>query len=212
MSRLVRTHLDDLDDERLVTSHHLSPEALRIYRAICFTYFFAFTFPSYFVDVDDPREYGEYFAYFTHFSWLGLVLYFALATYNVHVYIKNDYDVERLRRRHPIVRWIFWNSYVMNAVFHVVVPVVYWGILVKALLAEPTFGIGLFMISEFFISRVPIYYSQWTAPIFFTLLYVAYSQLTHIWLSTSAEEFWAYPFLDPRNTFDARRAGQEDGG
>ncbi|KAI8847365.1 hypothetical protein BC829DRAFT_418505 [Chytridium lagenaria] len=220
MMSLVSTHLEDLDDSRLVTSHHLTPEGLRAYRAITFSYLFAYTFANYFYDIEDQKEYAQYFAYFTHFSWLGLVVYFALATYNVHVYIKSGYSIERLKSRHPVLRWIFWNSYVLNSIFHVVIPIVYWVLLVDSLLKSPASGVGLlmlitmvcsnnihvhglttvWMILEMVFSRVPLHYSQWTGPMIATLLFVAYSQLAHIWFTTPQERFWAYPFLDTSNS------------
>ncbi|KAJ3220086.1 hypothetical protein HDU67_006842 [Dinochytrium kinnereticum] len=201
----IDAHLADLDDVRLVSSHHLSPEAIRTYRATVLVCITAYTGVNFAVDRDG--EYAKYFAYFTNFSWLGLVFYFALATYNVHVYIKSGYSADRLKKRNPFLRWLFWNAYIVPVVFHYVIPTVFWVLLVESVLRKPTLynwidnlivhGLtAVFMTVEIILSRVPMHYSQWTTPIGIATLFVLYSQLAHIWFSTPDKSFWAYPFLD----------------
>ncbi|KAJ3103381.1 hypothetical protein HDU97_010219 [Phlyctochytrium planicorne] len=198
------THLDKLDDTRLVTSHYLTPRGLRLYRGIIAFYMFAFTFVHFFYD---RAQYTQYFAYFTNFSWLGLLAYFISSTYNVHVYIRNGYKADRLKSRNNFVRWLFWNVYALPAVFHYLIPLVFWVLLSEKLFKEPTvWGFvsnihihaltGVLTCAEVIISRVPMYYSQGTLIIVVATLFVCYSQLAHIWFSTSTENFWAYPFLD----------------
>ncbi|KAJ3109368.1 hypothetical protein HDU96_007233 [Phlyctochytrium bullatum] len=203
---LIDPRLKDLDDVRLVTSHHLSPEGLRIYRSCVSLYILVITFVNFFYE-RDARGKQTYLAFFTNLSWLGLVLYFFTATYNVHVYIRSGYDADRLNGRHPFLRWFFWNVYVLPAVFHYIIPVVYWALLTSELMKNPTFYnyfinlnvhalTGVFMAIEIVLSRVPLFYSQWILPIGGAILFVCYSQLAHIWFSTESQSFWAYAFLD----------------
>ncbi|KAJ3114692.1 hypothetical protein HDU96_001784 [Phlyctochytrium bullatum] len=218
--------LDKLDDERLVTSHRISPEALMWIRIGIFVYSIH-VIPMQLL-TEKPRFVApgignsEFLAYFTNLSWIGMEIYFLAAAYNSYVYIKNNYSAATLNARPKWLRWLNWNLYMLPAVYHYIVPLVFWSVLALPMFQKPNaafiwFNVNMhlfdlfFMFFEFLYARVPLVYTQWTGFLAVSLLYLAYTHIYHLAYEPFVRDYpkeypsgyWVYPFLDTTSKFAA---------
>jgi len=200
------TRLDKFNTEDFVTSNYASARSLAVLRGFIAMYCLGIVLSSWILS-----EFPTYYLlYLTNLSFLSITIYFIISSiigwkYQREITLKSSVKPTNLS---PVTRYIVWNLYLTQITFQWIVVIVYWSLLSSKLLANPTplkiflnanlHGIGLvFMMVDFLLNRIQLYYSKWTVPVGVGLLYVGYAYIQHHWiLAASGNDFWIYPFLD----------------
>ncbi|KAI9201900.1 uncharacterized protein BJ171DRAFT_516858 [Polychytrium aggregatum] len=209
LKRFFNFHLDDVDPECFVTSSLCSPYALFYYRCGVFITSLTVMIISLSSLLLQQAPFFAWISAFTDLSWIGLVVYFGFSTVVTGLYIWRNGKTPSSKT----FIFIHWSLYLLPAVYHWIVPVVFWAFLapyvLKSSLASgplttfvtivPHSFDWVFMFIEFLLNRIPIFYSQWYIPILFGVLFVVYVFYQHAVFSqytSSPDGFWVYPFLD----------------
>ncbi|KAI9095530.1 hypothetical protein DFS34DRAFT_626333 [Phlyctochytrium arcticum] len=111
-----------------------------------------------------------------------------------------------------ISQWLSWNLYIMSSTFHWIVPIVFWALLSGDLIKNGNWlswwtnvnvhAMDLVIILvEFYLNRVPIYFSQLPAILVPGLLFMGYSFFQHaVYKGYNTASYpngwWVYSFLD----------------
>ncbi|CAG8567597.1 1837_t:CDS:2, partial [Ambispora gerdemannii] len=191
--------------ERAVTSWFTTPLVLLTVRTIFLTYSLITLALSIYVH-DRRGRLHSYLTYFTNLGFLGLTAYFAMAV--VHSLIFAIYREPKSFAIQPKVLTIaFWILYDAIVVYHILIPLVSWIILVPNYAEESsphlrllTFnqismnGVDFFMmIVEVVLNRMPLVMSHL---IFVLAILVFY--LFETWISYAISQQFPYQFLDLR--------------
>ncbi|KAI9005933.1 hypothetical protein BC832DRAFT_459418 [Gaertneriomyces semiglobifer] len=182
LGKLVYAHLQDLDRDPtvLVTSYKVSSQTLFWFRL------FGLFWVLFIVPWSLARGNGEtYLFYFTNLTWLGLGLWFAVSAFQTRRYVV--YGTTNLfLNQSKFTKWLTWNIYLMPATFHWIVPIVYWALLSKKLIEQGgamnywvnvnVHAVDLVLVFiEFYLNRVPMFYSQWPSVLGAGVLFMAYA-------------------------------------
>ncbi|KAF9574781.1 hypothetical protein EC968_005567 [Mortierella alpina] len=191
--------LNTFNVERAVTSNFLKPQGLVATRAISTLYLFSVLVGA----LATTPSFRYFISFFTNISFCALIAYFVWSLVWSVQYSRlaeKDRDAWIKRRLHGwgIIYWILYSS---SAVFHIIVPLVYWtflrshqkphtGVYEWATVSEHSMD-GVFMIVEIVCSRMVMDVRHLP----FTLLFMAlYLLVTFVhWWSTG---LWVYSFLD----------------
>ncbi|CAG8590051.1 3788_t:CDS:2 [Ambispora gerdemannii] len=191
--------------ERVVTSWFTTPLVLLIIRSIFLTYSLITLALSIYVEFGRGRLH-TYLTYFANLGFIGLTVYFAVAV--VHSLIFVIYDEPKSLSTQPRALTIaFWILYDVVVVYHILIPIFYWAILVPSRIEEfnsspplLTFheisihSVDLFMIIvEVVLSRMPLVSSHL---IFVLTILIFY--LFETWISYAINNTFPYRFLDWR--------------
>jgi hypothetical protein len=194
MNEIFRTHSEKLTPERLYSSHSITPRSLAIWRTCVAIYCTAIFILSW---ATTARP-GLYIFFLTNLSWLAVTMYFVLTA--VFGYLNHRHDDEEVvaRKFGPWTRFLVYNLYITQITFQFIVVIIYWyattlnsrTVLSGILLSNPTpmrwftnvnvHGAGLvFVLIDFWLNKIPLYYSQWSAPLTAASLYVSYAYVQH---------------------------------
>ncbi|CAO3565892.1 unnamed protein product [Mortierella alpina] len=199
MSWISYFRFDTFDVERAVTSNLFRPQGLIATRAISTIYLFSVLVGA----LATTPSFRYFISFFTNISFCALIAYFVWSgIWSVQYSRLAEKDrstwIKERTNRWGIVYWILYGS---SAVFHIVVPLVYWtflrphqkphtGVYEWATVSEHSMD-GFFMIVEVICTRMKMDVRHLP----FTLLFMAlYLLVTFVhWWSTG---LWVYSFLD----------------
>ncbi|KAI9344895.1 hypothetical protein BDR26DRAFT_1005733 [Obelidium mucronatum] len=189
-----------LDPETLVTSVHVSSVTLFRIRCVILIYLIAVMIGEFVYDSD------RFWGYFTEWSWIGLIFYFATAVYNGHVYHSRKDAVVSMQARPYWVQYLNWLAYILPATQVYIVSIVFWALLSHwiqqaiplnkwIMVSQHSFN-SLIMIAELVLGRVPFAYAFCAPFVVISLLYLGLAFVFH-----NATGIWAYSFLDTSKPF-----------
>jgi hypothetical protein len=115
---------DDFKGEDFVTSSLVSPSILLGLRS----FFFLFLLSVYIVEkaMDSVSELGESYRILTSLSWIGTIIYFAVASYASLRCVLDKSFIKALDSQHSIFKWLHWNLYILSINFQPLIVLVYW--------------------------------------------------------------------------------------
>ncbi|KAJ3414341.1 hypothetical protein HDV05_006709 [Chytridiales sp. JEL 0842] len=207
--RLIDPKFHNYDPTTFVTSPFFKPTTL--YR-IRFAIFIYMLLTGTFVATWDPNN-----SIFQVNKLLGLMSNFFINSISGYIYVSSPSGPERLAQRHPLLKLLQWYLYQCSTGFVLIVSLVYWTILAPGMFRSPSFSLSSLLLQtnlhavnalifffEVSINNVRVYYSQWLAPIFTALLYLAYA---YVWRALGSEAvknlfpggYYIYPFLNPKS-------------
>ncbi|KAF8981720.1 hypothetical protein BGZ46_002383 [Entomortierella lignicola] len=132
MSFIVRAlKLDRMEPNRIVTSNLVSPKTLMIIRGLIFLYVLAATISVWVTSLDAL----DYFKYFTHLTYFGLMSYFLASTLWGYFYLRQP-ESERanwVKSGSPWWAYTHWLLYATVVTFSVIVPIVFWSLLASGI-------------------------------------------------------------------------------
>jgi hypothetical protein len=219
LTKFIGTRLSELDPATFFTSYYVSPEGLLMFRSFgafwtTFIYIFSFAAPP----PSFPRQ--ILFGFFTNLTWGGLMLYFWVSSVCTFFYIRRNYTTEFFTKKPKFFQWLYWQLYVLPAVYHWIVPLVFWSVLAPGgLFSRNTRAIdwwnninlhvmdGVFVMIELIMGRIPLFYSQWTMFIFVSLTYLCWIPVTNILFTPLLDPqrwpdgFYPYPFVNFRQWY-----------
>ncbi|TPX70363.1 hypothetical protein SpCBS45565_g01843 [Spizellomyces sp. 'palustris'] len=156
-------------------------------------------------------EAQTYLFYFTHLTWVGLGVWFLVSAFQTWRF-KRDGSMNAFLKQSKFTQWVTWNLYVLPATFHWIVPIVYWALLSGSLIRT---GKAIdwwtnvnvhaldfvFIMVEFYLNRVPMYYSQWPPVVGTGLAYLGYAFFQHgVYQGYDKADYpngwWVYSFLN----------------
>ncbi|KAI9336704.1 hypothetical protein BDR26DRAFT_864406 [Obelidium mucronatum] len=174
----------------------VTPKTLLFLRSVILVYAVVVMATSVALDVSEGKS---FWGYFTFWTFLGIIVYFAVAVYNSYLYIYSS-GQKVLDARPSLVKLLNWYLYMMPATCCYIVTIVFWVLLfpiwqgsqTRLWLTTSQHGANsLFMIFEFVFGSVPLVY-QLVWPYLVTVgLYVALAFVYH-----AETGFWSYAFLD----------------
>ncbi|RKP26852.1 hypothetical protein SYNPS1DRAFT_3795, partial [Syncephalis pseudoplumigaleata] len=181
-----------------VTSNLVSPQVLLVSRSVSFLYLLAVLLCSI---VDRPSMGWIFLTFFTHLTFIGEAAYFAVAAYHTFRFTRYAGYVSPTLKAESLWTRAHYVLYSTVAVFHVVVPVVYWTVLydpkvevtaMSRYLNVSKHGIDFALLAvEFLLGRmiVPLAALPWV--LLALLFYVFWAWITH-----AISGRWVYPFLN----------------
>jgi len=195
-----------LSPSYFVTSYFVSPRVLLAVRFVMWCYSTIVLTASLAYEWDD----SWWLAYFTHLTYLSLFIYFSAATIHSAIYVYTG-KADSMKMS-PILLGLFWLQYETLVSYHVVVPIVFWGLLSSGLVLT-RFNVWLnvsvhgldfvFMAVEMILNKVPVAAGHIIFFLAILILYMFYCWMIHaipIPLSTSSgydsTHRWVYNFVD----------------
>ena len=151
-------------------------------------------------------NYGYFFVYFTHLSFIGLTVYFIMATYLSLQYWKlgpQSTKRQQASRLEIVTSWFYTSSFTI----HVIVPLVYWLLLSSTWKWDEkddkerwtnitVHGLDLFVILvEFFMNRVVYVWGHLAVTTTIFLLYIPYSWIFAACYPTSGPSQNGFPYF-----------------
>ncbi|THX37595.1 hypothetical protein D6D10_05788 [Aureobasidium pullulans] len=185
---------------RFATSWFLSPLQLAIWRAIVAFYAFIVIFIS--LGHEGSRDAGRSFSYFTVLGYWGLAFYYAVScAHSASFWLFGESWLQKWPRS---LQWLHSVFYATVTVFPFVVTAVFWGALSNGAFANEwtTWSNisqhalnSVMAFGEIVIPRtLPHPWLNILPLVILLALYLGLAYLTH-----STQNFYVYPFLDPRN-------------
>ncbi|KAI8597190.1 hypothetical protein EDD21DRAFT_386081 [Dissophora ornata] len=200
MSFLVRVlKLDRFEPNRIVTSNLVSPKTLAIVRFLEFLYVAVATITVW----DSSDSAVDYFKYFTHLTYFGLMCYLLASALWGLFYLRQP-ESERARwvkLGSPWWGYAHWLLYSTVVTYSVVVPIVFWTLLASGIgswtpleyyqnISEHALD-GVFgALVELTLNR---HFLQPIHSVFVAFVMILYMLLTFIVHATQGD--WVYPFL-----------------
>ncbi|KAI9593191.1 hypothetical protein BDF19DRAFT_387656 [Syncephalis fuscata] len=198
MTVLQKLSLHGLDPLRTVTSNLVSPQVLLISRSVSFLYELIVLICSI---VDKPTAGWKFLTFFTHLTFIGELAYFGFAAYHTFRFTRYAGYVSPTLKAESLWTKTHFILYSTVAVFHMVVPVIYWAVLYKPKSDDTSMSTYLnvskhaidfvLLAFEFILGRmiVPLAALPWI--ILTMLLYMFWS-----WVAHAINGEWVYPFLN----------------
>ncbi|KAI1318385.1 hypothetical protein EDD11_006723 [Mortierella claussenii] len=198
ITRMLR--LEHFEPNRIVTSNLVSPLTLAVIRGLEFLYVLAATI-SVWITADSALD---YFKYFTHLTYFGLMSYLLASTLWGVFYLRQP-ESERaqwIKGGSPWWGYTHWLLYSTVVTYSVVVPIVFWCLLASGMgswtaldyyqnISEHALD-GVFgAIGELILSR---HFLEPLHSLFVALVMVFYMLWTFI--THAIQDRWVYPFLD----------------
>ncbi|KAL3899145.1 MAG: hypothetical protein SGCHY_002261 [Lobulomycetales sp.] len=197
---IFNAHTHDYKGVDFVSSSLVSPGVLLGVRV----FFFLFSSATYIASsaTGSLRSFEESYRYLTNLSFIGVILYFTLASFTSLRFVRNKYDSEPLDSQWRVFKWLHWNLYLIQITYQPVIVVVYW-LLLSAGVGDDNQLQWYFNVSkhglmflliwiDWSLNRIPVYASQWTGPFFVAILYLSWGLLQTLFYNG----FKAYFFFD----------------
>ncbi|KAI8053242.1 hypothetical protein BDF22DRAFT_683416 [Syncephalis plumigaleata] len=198
MTALQKLSLRGLDPLRTVTSNLVSPQVLLTTRGISCLYQAIVVICSI---INQPTQGWVFFTFFTHLTFLGELAYFGVATYHTFRFTRYAGYVSPTLKAESLWTRAHFVLYSTVAVFHMLVPAVYWAVLynpkasntaMSIYLNVSKHGIDFVLLGiEFVLGRmiVPLAALPW---VILTILFYMF----WAWIAHSINGLWVYPFLN----------------
>ncbi|KAG0367191.1 hypothetical protein BC939DRAFT_450849 [Gamsiella multidivaricata] len=192
--------LNRFQPNRIVTSHLVSPMTLAIVRGIEFLY----TFVTSIIVWATTKAAVDYFQYFTHLSYFGLMAYLFASTVWSTLYLRRP-ESERakwLRSGSPWWGYTHWLFYSTVVTYAVVIPIVFWSYLAwdRASWTRMEYfrNISVHALNGVFGAVVELILNRhFLLPVhslFVAAVMILYMLMT--FLVFAGQGTWVYPFLD----------------
>ncbi|KAF9976553.1 hypothetical protein BGZ73_008308 [Actinomortierella ambigua] len=190
---------DELDLSRVISSNLVSADTLLYIRAFVSLHLVAVFITTLYVSARDKVFYMVPTT-FTNLSNIGLTAYYLAATWHSYKYTQTR-TLSSLRGQHWFLTVASWMLYGSVAVYHIVVPAIYWGMLfdpnntmdpVNEYVDYSHHGVDLLcMVVELVFNRMDLFPVHVLGPLFFIILYMFLA-----WVYFAARAEWLYGFLD----------------
>ncbi|KAF9916608.1 hypothetical protein FBU30_001262 [Linnemannia zychae] len=190
---------DALDLSRMVSSNLVSAKTLLVIRAIVALHLTAVFIATLYVSARDNVFYMVPTT-FTNLSNIGLTAYYLTATYHSYSYVKNR-NLDSLTNQHWFLTSALSLLYASVAVFHIVVPAIYWGMLFNPKNTMDTLnkyvdyshhGVDFAcLLLEMIFNRMEMPWIAILGPMCMIILYMFLA-----WVYFAARQEWLYGFLD----------------
>lgn len=195
-----------LSPSYFVTSYFVSPRVLLGVRFVMWCYSVIVLTASLAYEWQD----GWWLAYFTHLTYLSLFIYFSAATLHSAMFVYTG-KADSMKMS-PLLLGLFWLQYETLVSFHIVVPIVFWGLLSSGIV-KSNFNLWLnasqhgldfvFMATDMILNKIPVAAGHSIFYLGIIILYMFYCWMIHaisIPLSTSpgytSTHRWVYDFVD----------------
>jgi hypothetical protein len=129
MRQVFRTHSEKFTQEKITTSHSISPRAFLYWRGCVSIYCLALLVLSF------ATKPALYFFFLTNLSWTGLTLYFVTATWVGYIHQKRR-DEDVASKIGPWTRALVYYLYITQVTFQFLVVIIYWTVLSSKLLSS----------------------------------------------------------------------------
>ncbi|KAJ3290516.1 hypothetical protein HDU79_003173 [Rhizoclosmatium sp. JEL0117] len=184
-----------LDQEKLVTSIHVSPKTLLYVRSFWLVY----TILCLILEI---VYFGRtLWGFFTEWTWLGLIFYLSTAVYNSHLYVTKSNALATMEARPYWMKYSNWLLYALPATYVYIVSIVFWALLASVLSNADSVNSWLtvsqhalnsvIMIGELVLGRIPLAYAFMIPFIVIALMYLGIALVFHAVYGS-----WSYGFLD----------------
>ncbi|KAF9348532.1 hypothetical protein BGX26_013057 [Mortierella sp. AD094] len=190
---------DNLDLSRVVSSNLVSAKTLLFIRIVVSLHLSAVFIATLYVSARDNVFYMVPTT-FTNLSNIGLTAYYLTATYHSYSFAKYK-DMRSLTSQHWSLSSALFLLYASVAVFHIVVPAIYWGMLfdpnntmdtVNQYVDYSHHGADLLcLLLEMIFNRMELPWVYVLGPISMIILYMFLA-----WVYFAARGEWLYSFLD----------------
>jgi hypothetical protein len=198
MTALQKFSLHGLDPLRTVTSNLVSPQVLLISRGISCLYQ---TIVIICTIINQPTQGWVFFTFFTHLTFLGELAYFGVATYHTFRFTRYAGYISPTLKAESLWTRAHFVLYSTVAVFHMLVPVVYWAVLYNPQATTTTMSVYLnvskhgidfgLLVIEFLLGRMIVALATFPWVILTMLFYMFWA-----WITYSINGQWVYPFLN----------------